>query len=310
MRNIQLDKKLTSNIGALIVLSIFFTLFNRDFIKISNLLDIVRNSSFFGLAALGETLVMIGGGIDLSIGGIACLSAISSAYILENTALDPMLVITIGIMIGVLCGVINAFIVTKTGIPPFIVTLGTMQIFFGSVMVITKGTPIFDIPVIVQQITKVKIAGIAFPIIIFIVLAILLRLFTGYVNVGRNLFSIGGNIEAAKLSGIPVNKTKFIMYTASGLLSGIGGVLALSWLGSGQPTLGSDWLLQVVAATIIGGASLTGGEGKIIGTVTGVLLLGILTNGLTMIHVSPYWRGLFIGAVVILAVYLDVVRNK
>lgn len=302
--------QLVSNVMAIFVIMLVFSIFNKGFIAFSNLSDVLRSFSFLGIAALGQTLVMISGGIDLSVGGIAGLSAITAGFLMDKMALHPYLVLAIGLLVGICCGLLNALVVTKLKVVPFIATLGTMEVFFGLVMVVTQGVPIFTIPKQVQNVASMIICGIPLPTLVFGLLAFLTHYLLNNTNIGRNIFSVGGNPQAAKICGISIEKTQFFLYAISGLLSGIGGILALSWLGSGQPTIGQDWLLPAVAATIIGGTNLTGGKGSIIGTITGVLLIGFLDNGLTMLNVSPYWRGAVTGIIVILAVLIDVLRNK
>jgi ribose transport system permease protein len=302
--------QLFSNVLAIIAIMIFFSFFNKSFIKFSNLSDIIRAYSFLGIAALGQTLVMISGGIDLSVGGIAGLSAITAGFLMDKMAIHPYLILVIGILVGVACGSLNGFIVTKLKIVPFIATLGTMEVFFGLVMVVTQGVPIFTIPKEVQNVASMIIWGIPLPILVFLGLAAFTHWLITNTTIGRNIYSVGGNPQAAKICGISIEHTQFFLYLMSGALSGIGGILALSWLGSGQPSMGQDWLMSAVAATIIGGTNLTGGMGSILGTITGILIIGLLDNGLTMMNVSPYWRGAVTGIILILAVLINVLRNK
>ncbi|MGE5581903.1 MAG: ABC transporter permease [Bacillota bacterium] len=302
--------QLISNFLAIIAIMLIFTIFNRRFIAFSNLSDVLRSFSFLGIAALGQTLVMISGGIDLSVGGIAGLSAITAGFLMDKMAVHPYWILVIGILVGLACGIVNGFIVTKLKIVPFIATLGTAEVFFGLVMVVTQGVPIFTIPKEVQNVASMIIGGIPLPILVFAIIAFITYYLLRYTVIGRNIFSVGGNPQAAKICGISVEGTQFFLYTLSGVLAGIGGILALSWLGSGQPTIGQDWLLPGVAATIIGGTNLTGGKGSIMGTISGILLLGFLDNGLTMLNVSPYWRGAVTGIILVLAVLIDVLRNK
>ncbi len=302
--------QLFSNVLAIIAIMIFFSFFNKSFIKFSNLSDIIRAYSFIGIAALGQTLVMISGGIDLSVGGIAALSAITAGFLMDKMAIHPYLILVIGVLVGVACGSLNGFIVTRLKIVPFIATLGTMELFFGLVMVVTQGVPIFTIPKEVQNVASMFIWGIPLPILVFLGLAAITHWLITNTTIGRNIYSVGGNPQAAKICGISIERTQFFLYLLSGALSGIGGILALSWLGSGQPSMGQDWLMSAVAATIIGGTNLTGGMGSINGTITGILIIGLLDNGLTMMNVSPYWRGAVTGIILILAVLINVLRNK
>jgi len=300
--------KIMTNLFVLISIITLFSFFNKGFLVYGNFMDIFRNSSFIGFAILAQTIVMIGGGIDVSIGGIAGISAIGAAYLMEPLSLP--LAIIFGLLIGIFCGLFNGILITRLKISPLIVTLGSMQIYFGLMLVITKGVPLYTISEKWQNITRIKLFDIPFSVLLFIIVSLLLIFFLNNIKAGRNMYAVGGNEEAAIISGISVRKTEVFMYILSGLLSSIGGLLALSWIGSGQPTLGLDWLLRVIAASIIGGTSLDGGEGSIIGSITGILILGIIDNGLTMMNLSHNWRGAFTGAVVILAVLLDVYRKN
>ncbi len=302
------NSKMASNVFIILILSLFFTIFNYKFIYFANIMDILRNSSFIGLVIIGETIVMIGGGIDLSVGGVACLSAISAAFLMEIVPLP--IAILIAILIGIICGLFNSLFIIKFNIPPLIVTLGSMQVFFGLVMVMTEGVPLFSISQQWQKIAYIKLLGIPVPVLILLFIMLVIWYLLKNYKVGRNIYAIGGNLNAAITSGISVNKTKVFMYVSSGILASLAGLIALSWIGSGQPTMGKDWLLRVIAASIIGGATLTGGEGSVIGAITGILMLNIIDNGMTLMNVSPYWRGTFIGIVVVLAILLDVLRNK
>jgi ribose transport system permease protein len=302
--------QLLSNVIALVTLIVIFSIVSDNFLTYRNVSDVIRSYSFLGIAALGQTMVMITGGIDLSVGGIAGLSAITAGFLMDKMAVHPYLILFIGILVGVLCGIINGLIVTKLKIIPFIATIGTMEMFFGLVMVITRGVPIFTIPKEVQNVASADLLGIPLPIIVFTLIACFAYYLLKHTYIGRSVFSVGGNAQAAKMCGLSIERTQVFVYVLSGILSGIGGIMALSWLGSGQPTIGQDWLLPGVAATIIGGTNLTGGKGSIIGTILGIFLIGFLDNGLTMLNVSPFWRGAVTGIIVILAVLIDVLRNK
>jgi len=274
-----------------------------------NISTIVLDISFLGMVALGETLVLIGGGIDLSIGGIAGLSGIVAGLLMVNSSIPPLACVVMGIFVGTGCGLLNALLIIKLKIHPLIVTLGTGEIFSGLVLIITKGLAIVRIPKSVYFLGQAKILGIPLPAIILIVTLIILQFILSKTVIGRRIFVLGGSEETADLLGISPAHLKFIIYSIAGTLYGFAGVVMVARLTSAQPTIGQYWILPAVAAAVIGGTSLMGGEGTLVGSIIGSAIMRILGNAIIILGISTYAERAVVGSLVIVAVFIDVVRR-
>ena len=301
----SLLEKIIPFIG-LILLVVVISVLNTAFLDLSNLLNLLRQVSINGLIAFGMTFVILTGGIDLSVGSILALSSAFTA-ILITSGLDSIVALIVGVLGGFLLGVFNGVLVTFGSMAPFIATLATMTIFRGLTLVITDGNPITDLgdSYLFQLFGKGYFFGIPVPavtmIIVFIVLAIILQKTT----FGRHTYAIGGNEVASKISGIKVNKVKILIYGISGLMSALAGAILTSRLNSAQPTAGTSYELDAIAAVVLGGTSLTGGKGRIVGTLIGVLIIGVLNNGLNLLGVSSFYQQVVKGIVILIAVLID-----
>ena len=301
----SLLEKIIPFIG-LILLVVVISVLNTAFLDLSNLLNLLRQVSINGLIAFGMTFVILTGGIDLSVGSILALSSAFTA-ILITSGLDPIVALIVGVLGGFLLGVFNGVLVTFGSMAPFIATLATMTIFRGLTLVITDGNPITDLgdSYLFQLFGKGYFFGIPVPavtmIIVFIVLAIILQKTT----FGRHTYAIGGNEVASKISGIKVNKVKILIYGISGLMSALAGAILTSRLNSAQPTAGTSYELDAIAAVVLGGTSLTGSKGRIVGTLIGVLIIGVLNNGLNLLGVSSFYQQVVKGIVILIAVLID-----
>ncbi|MGK9044603.1 ABC transporter permease [Mammaliicoccus vitulinus] len=290
----------------LILLVVVISIMNSAFLDLSNLLNLLRQVSINGLIAFGMTFVILTGGIDLSVGSILALSSAFTA-ILITSGLDPIVALIVGVLGGFLLGVFNGVLVTFGSMAPFIATLATMTIFRGLTLVVTDGNPITNLgdSYMFQLFGKGYFFGIPVPavtmIIVFIVLAIILQKTT----FGRHTYAIGGNEIASKISGIKVNRVKILIYGISGLMSALAGAILTSRLNSAQPTAGTSYELDAIAAVVLGGTSLTGGKGRIIGTFIGVLIIGVLNNGLNLLGVSSFYQQVVKGIVILIAVLID-----
>lgn len=305
----QIIQKFAAFTG-LIVLCIFFSVASPHFLSANNLLTVALQTSIIAIVAIGQTFVIIKAGIDLSVGSIVAISGVVAA---ESMAAGvPVWVsIIVGIAVGMLCGWLNGVIVAFGKIPPFISTLGMMGIARGAAFVITDGIPVSGLPEGFGLIGRTDLLGIIpFPVVIMTIIAVVMGLVLKKSRFGRNVYAIGSNEEAAYLSGIKVNRTKVWVYTVSGMMCGIAGIILTSRLVSAQPTAGTLYELDAIAAVVIGGASLMGGVGTVLGTIIGAFIMGVLRNGLNLLNVSPFWQQIAIGAVVILAVYIDNFRKK
>lgn len=290
----------------LILLIIMISILNPAFLDLSNLLNLLRQISINGLIAFGMTFVILTGGIDLSVGSIL---ALSSAFIalLITSGVDPILAIIIGVVIGFILGVVNGIFVTKGNMAPFIATLATMTIFRGLTLVVTDGNPITNLGdnYLFQLFGKGYFFGIPVPAVTMTLVFIILFVILHKTTFGRHTYAIGGNEIASKISGIKVNHVKIFIYGISGLMAALAGAILTSRLNSAQPTAGTAYELDAIAAVVLGGTSLTGGKGRIVGTLIGVLIIGVLNNGLNLLGVSSFYQQVVKGVVILIAVLID-----
>jgi len=308
MKVIDAIRKLTSNYGIAIVLFVFiviFTIATPRFFAYRNFINVLRQVSPVGIAAVGMTMVIITGGIDLSAGSLVALVGVLSAHAMVEYNMPVPMVILLGLVIGALVGLLNGFAITKTNIPPFIFTLGMMTGLRGFCYILTRGMPIFGFTKDFDFLGKGFLFRVPIPVIsMFVIFAI------GWVIVnksrfGRYIYAIGGNKEATRLSGINVHKNLIFAYIISGMLSAFAGLIILSRLSSGQPAAGQDFAFDVITAVVLGGISITGGEGKFSGIIFGVIILGVLSNGLTLLNVYDYYQMVIKCVVLIVAVGFD-----
>jgi ribose transport system permease protein len=296
--------KNTALIG-LLVLMIVVTMIDTTFIQTSNLSNVLRQVSINGLIALGMTLVILIGGIDLSVGSVFGLTGAILASMLM-TGFSPVVALLIVLVLGAFLGSINGLLVAKGKLQAFIATLGTMAIFRGILQVYTDGRPItgFDSDFI-DYIGRGYIIGIPVPTIILIVATLIMIFITKKTVFGKEIYAVGGNERAAILSAINVDKVKIKVYALSGLLTTISGVILLSRLNSAQPTAGNAYEMDAIAAVVLGGTSMAGGKGRITGTFIGILMIGVISNALNILNVSSFYQNIVKGVVILLAVLID-----
>ena len=295
---------------ALIILVVLLATASPAFLSQYNLSVVARQASFVGLVALGQTLVLLIGGIDLSVGAAAALSAIVGSLLLTQTGIDPYLVLPITLLFGLMLGFVNGFFVAKLGLNPFIVTLASWEIFAGITLVITKGYPIRPLGEEFTVFGQGVLFGIPVPVIFFLVSGAVLTWMLARTRFGRNIYAIGGNREAASLVGIRVWRVEFLVFGLAGMFAAMAGILYASRMDSGQPSVGEGWLMGAITAAIIGGTSLKGGQGTILGTILGALLMAVLANGIVLMNVSGYWERVIIGIVVLVAILVDLLRRR
>jgi ribose transport system permease protein len=300
--------------GGLIFILIFFTVASPDFFTFSNLTNWLFSTVVIGTLAIGTTFVIITAGIDLSLGTGMSLCAVMSGVFIVNWHLPLVLGVLLAILFGGLIGLINGFNVAFLKIPPFIATLAMMLVAEGLALVISQSAPIYfdKIPQFSAISTGNIIPGVNFPnaVIILAVVAVIASIILNKTVLGRYTYSIGSNEEATALSGINVRRWKIVIYTFAGLFTGLAGVMISARLGSAQPALGSGYELQAIAAAVIGGTSLFGGKGTIIGTVIGALIMSALSNGLQIMSVPQEWQSVILGIVILAAVYTDNIRRR
>ncbi|AIK90684.1 ABC transporter permease [Glaesserella parasuis] len=312
-------------LAGLILLVIFFSVTNDYFFTSNNIMTVGLQTSTIALIGIGATCVILTGGIDLSTGSVVALSGVAAAMIV-NAGVPVPLGMVLGILVGGICGLVNGILVTQMKLPPFIATLGMMMVARGLALYVTNAAPVSGMPEsfaalgngalfkIIEEgpngLPKVVFAGIPYPVIIMIFITVLFTFALTKLKVGRYIYAIGSNEEAARLSGIKTNVVKIYAYVASGLLSGLTGVILASRLVTAQPNGGVAYELDAIASAVVGGTSLMGGVGTIPGTLIGSFIIGVLRNGLNMNGVSSFVQMIVIGLVIIVAVSLDQLRQS
>ena len=299
--------------GLLIVFGIIcliISLITPQFLTISNLTIIVTQVSINALLAFGVTFVIITGGIDLSLGSIVAVSGVTSAMLAHPDSYPVLIPIIMGLLAGLLMGAFNGFIITKSKIAPFIVTLGTMTIGRGLALILSDGRPVSNLSDSFNYLGSGTVLGIPILILIFILVFALCSIILSKTILGRYIYAIGGNEQAARASGINIDRVKLSVYSISGLLAGLAGILLASRITTGQPNAGAGFELDAIAAVVIGGTSTAGGRGTMAGTLIGVLLIGVINNGLDLLNVTSYYQQVVMGIIIIGAVVLDSLNQK
>jgi len=293
-----------------IIISLILSFISPQFLTVSNWTIIITQASINALLAFGVTFVIITGGIDLSLGSMVAVTGVTAAMLAHPDTFPVVLPIFAGLLAGLLMGVFNGFIITKSKIAPFIVTLGTMTIGRGLALIMSKGRPISNLSDSFNFIGGGDVFGIPFPIIVLAIIFTICSITLKKTLLGRYIYAVGGNEQAARASGINVNQVKMAVYSISGLLAGLAGVLLTSRITTGQPNAGAGFELDAIAAAVIGGTSTSGGTGTITGTLVGVLLIGVINNGLDLLNVTSYYQQVVMGAIIIGAVVLDSWNQK
>lgn len=290
----------------LIILMVIVSVLNPSFLEPLNILNLLRQVSINALIAFGMTFVILTGGIDLSVGSILALSSAFVANMMV-AGFDPILAIIAGVALGGVMGVINGLMITKGNMAPFIATLATMTIFRGLTLVYTNGNPVTGLgdSMAFQLFGRGYLFGIPVPAVTMIVTFVILWVILHKTSFGRKTYAIGGNEKASLVSGIKVSRVKIMIYSLAGMLSALAGAILTSRLNSAQPTAGTSYELDAIAAVVLGGTSLSGGRGRIVGTLIGVLIIGTLNNGLNLLGVNSFYQMVVKGVVIAIAVLLD-----
>jgi ribose transport system permease protein len=307
-------KDVLYNLGALlglILLSGILTLLSPDFLTLNNLMNIARQSAINSLISVGMLLTLLTAGIDLSVGSILALATTSMAILIIKLNVSPFIGVMIGLLLGAFMGFLNGIMLTKLHLPhPFISTLGTMNIARGLALIITGASPVSGFPLSVQFLGAAFWGPLPVSFMLVIVVYIIFHFFLTRTTTGRYIYAVGGNPEAARLSGVPVERVLVIVYTLSGLMAGLAGLVLVGRVNAAYPLAGLGYELDAIAAAIIGGASFFGGVGTVWGTLVGALIMAVLRNGLNLLGVSAALQTVAIGAVIIGAVYVDVLRQR
>ena len=295
----------------LVLLCVIFSLTSDVFLTWRNALNVIDQITVLGILAIGMTAVIVIGGIDLSVGSILAFSMMMMGWLYQSVGVPLGLAIVAGLLVGTACGLVNGLLITRAKLPPFIATLTMMSVGRGLANIITEGRQIVGFPDWFTNLSTVRHFGfLSVTVAIFIVLSIISWAVLRYTTIGRSLYAIGGSPEVARLAGIRVRKLTMSVYALSGLLAGLASVALACRLNSSQPSAGTGYELDTIAAVVIGGASLNGGVGGIRGTVVGVLIIGVLRNGLNLSGVSPFVQQIVIGVVIALAVAADTLRRR
>ncbi|MFJ2173285.1 substrate-binding domain-containing protein [Streptomyces sp. NPDC087851] len=306
LRRLLLDN---GALSALVVLVVAMSLLSGDFLTTQNLLNVGVQAAVTAILAFGVTFVIVTAGIDLSVGSVAALSATVLAWSATSEGVPVWLAVILAVATGIACGLVNGALVSYGKLPPFIATLAMLSVGRGLSLVISQGSPI-AFPSSVSRLGDTLGGWLPVPVLVMIVMGLITAVILGRTYLGRSMYAIGGNEEAARLSGLRVKRQKVAVYALSGLFAAVAGVVLASRLASAQPQAAQGYELDAIAAVVIGGASLSGGVGKASGTLIGALILAVLRNGLNLLSVSAFWQQVVIGVVIALAVLLDTVRRR
>lgn len=294
---------------AFIITCIVLSIICPKFLKVTNIVNVIRQISLNGIVAVGMTFIILQADIDLSVGSVAALSSVIAAGLHANQGMPILPAILIALLVSMVIGLIMGFVITRANVHSFVVTLGMLSVARGLAMVYTNGYPIGGLSDAYRQVGSGSLWVIPLPVVYFIVIAAIAYFILSKTPYGRYVYAIGGNEEASRLSGINVRNYRMISFGIASMLAGFAGVILSARVSSGQPTAAEGWELDAIAAVIIGGTSMSGGRGGVIGTIIGALFLGVLRNGLNLLQVSPFYQKIFIGLLIVLAVVLDSVKK-
>lgn len=294
----------------LILLCIVMSFASPYFLSLTNLMNVLRQSTLIGIVAAGMTMIIITGGIDLSVGSVLSLSSCLTAGMIIWYGWNVWLSVALGIIIGAVFGLLNGLLITQIPLPPFIATLGIMGVARGLAFVYTGGAPIYTFPKSFRYLGQGMIGPVPFPVILMLIIYVLFYILLKRTKLGRYTYAIGGNEEAAILSGIQVGKFKTVVYALTGALAALAGMILAARLDAATSVAGDGFELDVIAAVVIGGTSLSGGQGGVIGSLIGALIMGVVRNGLNLLLVSSHWQRVILGVIILVAVTVDVLRKR
>jgi ribose transport system permease protein len=294
----------------LVAIILFFAFMTGAFLTFDNFIVILRQISIIGICAFGETLVVIGGGIDLSVGSTVALSGVIAASLAKFMEVPIPLAFLAGVAAGSLCGLLNGILTTKVKIPSIIVTLGTLTIIRGLAFIIVGGVTVFGMPVSYRVLGRNYIGFVPIPVLVMVAIFAAFFVVLNMLSFGRYVYAIGSNEEAAVISGVNVHRTKTVVFALCGLMAGIGGAILSSRLDSGQAATAQGLELDVLTAVVLGGVSIAGGKGKLESVFVGVLIIGILANGMVLLNIQHFYQLVIKGGVLLLAVGLDTMRKR
>lgn len=295
---------------ATLAMCVVFTILNKNFVQYNNLITVLQQMVLNGVLAVGMMFTIITGGIDLSVGCTYAITGIVVASCTVNYGMNPFLAIVVGILIGAVLGAFNGFLINKLKLQPFIATLGTMSLYRGIAYVVTGGVPVTNVPDSYRNIFNGEMfGGIRYYVIVMIVVFVIAHVILSKMKSGDYLYAVGGNEEAAKLSGVNVIKTKYIAYIFCGICAAIAGMIMLASLGSAEATAGQAYETNAIAAAAIGGTRMAGGKGTALGTFIGALMLSVLKVGMVVINVDSFWQFVVTGIIIIVASYFEFIQQ-
>lgn len=297
-------------LAGLFLMSLALTIVTPSFLRYNNIVNVLRQVSSNGILAFGMTFAIIIGGIDLSVGSVLALGGTLAAGLIVNNGIPVPAAVAIGCILGAGVGFFNGFVIARTGIPPFIVTLATMQISRGAAYVYTNGEPIRTTDPAFIAIGTGSLGPVPLPVIYMLIIFVVLVVLLNSTRFGRYVYALGGNRDAAVYSGINIKMVIVVVHTIIGLLAAFAGVVLCSRMYSGQPTIGNGFEMDAIAAVVLGGTSMSGGVGTLGGTFIGMLIIGVLNNGLNLMNINSFWQLILKGCVILLAVYIDVLKRK
>lgn len=295
---------------ATLAMCVVFTILNKNFVQYNNIITVLQQMVLNGVLAVGMMFTIITGGIDLSVGCTYAITGIVVASCTVNYGMNPFLAIVVGILIGAVLGAFNGFLINKLKLQPFIATLGTMSLYRGIAYVVTGGVPVTNVPDSYRNIFNGEMfGGIRYYIVVMIVVFVIAYVILSKMKSGDYLYAVGGNEEAAKLSGVNVIKTKYIAYIFCGICAAIAGMIMLASLGSAEATAGQAYETNAIAAAAIGGTRMAGGKGTALGTFIGALMLSVLKVGMVVINVDSFWQFVVTGIIIIVASYFEFIQQ-
>lgn len=294
------------NVFVIIALIIIFTLLNPVFLSVYNFMNIVRQIAMVGIISVGFTFVLIGGGLDLSVGAQIAFMNVCVATMITNWGFSPIISVVVGLLLTTLIGLFNGYAISKTSIPPLIATLAMQTILRGAGYLISGGYPIYGIPDGIKYLGQGYLFGvIPVPGLILIVIVLLGAFLLNKTYLGRHFYALGSNAEATRLAGINIHLTRTVTYAMLGLLTGLAGLIMLGRVGSAQPNIATNYEMNALTACVIGGVSINGGKGTVFGALLGAIVIGILNNGMSLAGANEYWQMVITGAVLLTVVLFD-----
>jgi ribose transport system permease protein len=300
----------SKRVAVLILVVALFAYLNPAFLRPASIAAVIQAMAFVGIVAVGQTLLIIAGEFDLSVGSTAALCSISAALLMTKGGLDPYLSTGLGLAIGGLVGLVNAALVLRARIPSFIATIGMLFVAHGLAVYISDAKPIHPLPPAITNIGALDTGAFSLGVAILLLLVVLGTILLRRTNFGRLLCATGGNAEAARIAGVKTQRVKAILFVTTGILAGLSGILSIIHFGSATATTGTGWELSAIAAVVVGGTSLFGGGGTVIGTLIGLTILQTITSGLVAARIDPWWQTVTIGVIMLASVSVDVVRRR